>query len=109
MHVECEESVIPAADLKSYCNLSQIEGVGIQWGLARGEGSESIEGHSCVCIPLSGRESESVCSTSACMHKQNEIPKPGNTDDTVLSNKTSASLAPQLRKNDDYLTLSSSR
>lgn len=67
MHVECEESVIPAANLKPYCNLSQVEGVGIQWGLARGEGSEGIEGHSCVCIPLSGGESESVCGTSACM------------------------------------------
>lgn len=72
MRIECEESVTPAANLKSYCNLSQIKGVGIQWRLARGEGSKSIEGHAHVCVSLSGGESESVCCTSACMHKQEE-------------------------------------
>ncbi len=72
MHIECDESVIPAANLKSYCNLSQIEGVGIQWRLARCEGSEGVERHSCVCISLSGGESENVCGARACMHKQKE-------------------------------------
>ena len=72
MHIECEESVTPAANLKSYCNLSQIEGVGLQGRLARGEGSEGIEGHACVCVSLFGGESESVCSASACMRNQKE-------------------------------------
>ena len=113
MHIECEESVIPAANLKSYCNLSQIEGVGIQWRLSRGEGSEGIEGHSCVCISLSGGKSESVCGASACMHDVKEQLKAWrhtfNTKcSAALSNKESASFAPKLRKNNDNLTLSSS-